>query len=258
MTSLFTLHRQAEQRVPDHQAGVIIGGVGELQLSGRDVADRIDAPVGGLEPLVHHDAGAVVRDAGGVEIEPVGRRLAAGGDQQMACPRSSPRRRRLRTSPPRCRCACLTRTTLTPLRMTTPSRSSWSSTIAAHSGSSLASGAAASSTVTALPSRRNACAISRPIGPAPMTMRCVGPLGEIENRLVGEIRTLVEPRDRRQRRRRSGRDHEAARADFVIVADHDGPAVLECARAPLITRTPSPVKRSAESVGAIAAITRCT
>ena len=75
------LDRQAEQRVPDHQAGVIIGGVGELQLPRRDVADRIDAPVGGLEPLVHHDAGAIVFDAGGFEIEPVDRRLAAGGDQ---------------------------------------------------------------------------------------------------------------------------------------------------------------------------------
>ena len=39
------LDRQAEQRVPDHQAGVIIGGVGELQLPGRDVADRVDAAV---------------------------------------------------------------------------------------------------------------------------------------------------------------------------------------------------------------------
>ena len=55
----------------------------------------------------------------------------------------------------------------------------------------------------------------------------VGPLGEIENGFVGEIRPLIEPRDRRQRRRRSGRDHETARADFDIVADDDGPAVLE-------------------------------
>ena len=39
-------HRQAEQRVPDHQAGVIIGGMRELQLPGGDVADRVDAPIG--------------------------------------------------------------------------------------------------------------------------------------------------------------------------------------------------------------------
>ena len=46
--------------------------------------------------------------------------------------------------------------------------------MAAHSGSSRASGCAASSTVTAAPSRRNACASSRPIGPAPITTRCSG------------------------------------------------------------------------------------
>ena len=97
------LDRQAEQRIPDHQAGVIIGGVGELQLPGRAVADRIDAPVAGFEPLVHRDAGAVIFDAGGFEVEPVDGRLAAGGDQQMNDLRRSPRRPRPQTSPPRCR-----------------------------------------------------------------------------------------------------------------------------------------------------------
>ena len=53
------------------------------------------------------------------------------------------------------------------------------------------------------------------------------PLGEIENRLVGEIRPLVESGDRRHRRRRSGRDHEPARANFDI-ADNERPAILEC------------------------------
>ena len=76
-------HRQAEQRVPDHQAGVIIGGVGELQLSGRTVADGVDAPVAGLELRVHRDAGAVIANAGRIQIEPLDRRLAPGGDQQM-------------------------------------------------------------------------------------------------------------------------------------------------------------------------------
>src|SRR3972149_5719660 len=48
-------HRKTEQRIPDHQTGVIIGGMGELQLSRRTVADRIDASVGGLEFLVYHN-----------------------------------------------------------------------------------------------------------------------------------------------------------------------------------------------------------
>ena len=76
-------HRQPEQRVPDHQAGVIIGGMGELQLAGGGIADGVDAAVAGLELAVDGDAGVVVAHAGGFEAETVERRLAAGGDQQM-------------------------------------------------------------------------------------------------------------------------------------------------------------------------------
>src|SRR5215831_7978580 len=67
-----------------------------------------------------------------------------------------------------------TRVTATLLRTSTPSRASASSTIAAHSPSSRASGCAASSTVTAAPRRRKAWASSRPMAPAPMTIRCCG------------------------------------------------------------------------------------
>ena len=41
----------------------------------------------------------------------------------------------------------------------------------------------------------------------------------------------LEPGNRRQRRRRAGRDHEAARLDLDTVADHDGVAILEARRA---------------------------
>ena len=170
---LVHLHGQAKQRVPDDEAGMIVGEVGELPPA-RDVADGIDAPVGGLEPLVDDDPAAVVCDAGLLEAETVGVRAAAGRDQEMAALDRllavavahhdlDPRVRRARRARPS-----------TPLRRSTPSRASASSTTPAHSASSRASGCAASSTVTAAPSRRKACASSRPIGPAPMTMRCSG------------------------------------------------------------------------------------
>ena len=46
---------QPEQRVPDDDAGVIIGEVGECRAADH-VADGIDAAVGGLELVVHLDA----------------------------------------------------------------------------------------------------------------------------------------------------------------------------------------------------------
>src|SRR5690606_15432177 len=76
-------HGQPEQRVPDHQSGVVIGDVGELQLARGAVADRVDAAVRGLQLAVHSDAGAVVTHAGRFEIEPIDAWLAASRDQQM-------------------------------------------------------------------------------------------------------------------------------------------------------------------------------
>ena len=52
--------RQAEQRVPDHQSGMIIGDMGELQRA-CGVADRIDALVGGAQALVDDDAVRAMR-----------------------------------------------------------------------------------------------------------------------------------------------------------------------------------------------------
>ena len=49
---------------------------------------------------------------------------------------------------------------------------------AGNSGSSFDSARSASTTVTAEPSRRKACAISIPIGPAPMTTRWAGKRGD--------------------------------------------------------------------------------
>ena len=55
-----------------------------------------------------------------------------------------------------------------------------------------------------------------------MTIRCSG--RSVSSKTVSLVRygVCVEARNRRQRRRRAGRDHEAARLDLDAVADHDG------------------------------------
>jgi hypothetical protein len=53
------------------------------------------------------------------------------------------------------------------------------------------------------------------------------PLGELEHRLVGEVGRRREPGNRRQRRRRPGRDHEAARPDLDPRADGYGLSIPE-------------------------------
>ncbi len=95
------LHRQAEQRVPDHQAGMIVGGVGELRLAGGDIADGVDAPVAGLQLAIDRDAGAVVAHAG---------RFEDRGRRPWPCGRWRPADACLRPSPARCRPSMVTAT----------------------------------------------------------------------------------------------------------------------------------------------------
>ncbi len=125
-----------------------------------------------------------------------------------------------------------TRSTFTPLRIVTPSRASASSTTATHSGSSLASGCAAiSSTVTSEPSRRNACASSSPLEPAPMTIRCFGRSRASKTFSLVKYGHCVEAGDRRHHGLRAGGDHEAARPDLepdvFLGPEHHGAGVAE-------------------------------
>ena len=62
-------------------------------------------------------------------------------------------------------------------------------TACTHSASSYPT--AARSHVTLAPRRRNACASSRPVAPAPITTRCSGTV-EVEIRLIGEKRRVLE------------------------------------------------------------------
>ena len=59
---------------------MIIGDMCELRSAG-DVADCVDTPVLGLEPLVDLNAAAVVSNAGRIEVQAVGRGAPAGCDQ---------------------------------------------------------------------------------------------------------------------------------------------------------------------------------
>src|SRR5262249_19533971 len=71
---------QAEQPVPDHQPGLIVGDVGELRPAG-GVADRVDAAVPArAQAPVDADGVAVVADAGAVEAKVFHVETPAGGD----------------------------------------------------------------------------------------------------------------------------------------------------------------------------------
>ena len=61
----------------------MVGGVRKLEAAG-DVADGIDASVGGLEALVDRDAVLVIFDAGGIEAEPDHIGPAPARHQEMA------------------------------------------------------------------------------------------------------------------------------------------------------------------------------
>ena len=74
--------RQPKEQRPDHQAGVIAGDMGEAQRAG-DVADGVDAAVGGPELVRDFYAVGIESDAGLVERQPFDIGGAAGCDQQM-------------------------------------------------------------------------------------------------------------------------------------------------------------------------------
>ena len=68
---------------------------------------------------------------------------------------------------------------------------------------------ATSSTVTCTPNRENACAISAPIAPPPITISEPGSVREPHGVAVGPVRRVREPVDRRRRRVGAGVEHDA-------------------------------------------------
>ena len=181
----------------------------------------------------------------------------AGRDQQMRCPRSSPRPARLDHDLRPCRRRAPTRATLTPARITTPSRAS----CVEHDRGAFR---------IVLGERRRGLQHRHLRAEPAMRLRqleadrpaadddeMLGAALEFEDRLVGEIGRLGKARDRRHRGGRAGRDHEAPRLDLEVSPTATVAASVKRA-APAITCTPRPVKRSFESFGAIAAMTPCT
>ena len=79
--------RQAEERVAQHDAGLVGGGVSELRSDG-GVADGVDPPVAGAQPAVDGDAGGAVLDTGALEIELGQVGAAAHGNQQVRAHKS--------------------------------------------------------------------------------------------------------------------------------------------------------------------------
>src|SRR5665213_630135 len=197
----------------------------ELQLPGRAIADGVDAAVGGFQPLVHCDAGAVVFDPGGGEIEPIGRRLTPGGDKEI-----SAFDRFLVT------CALISHRNSTARVLdvydlyAAADDDAFAFKLIEHDGGAFW-------IVFGQRSRRFE---HRHITTEPTEClrhfqtdrtgannnEAIGLFGEIENGFVSKIRPLVYPWNRRQRRRRFGRNHETSRADFNITHG-DGSAVLE-------------------------------
>ena len=144
--------------------------MGELRPA-RDIADGKGAAVGRAQPRVDGDPLRAGGDPGGGEIErlELGRRPAATSRCEPGDPLAvgelhrDARRRRARRerSRPAGAARCLRRRA---------ARRGGSTS----SGSSRGSSGPRSSTVTRAPSRRCACAISMPIGPPPITIRCSG------------------------------------------------------------------------------------
>ena len=211
---------------------MIVGDVGELRTAG-DVADGVDAPVGRAQRAGRPrcPCGACVMPAAS-RSRPSTFGLPPGGHQQMACRRSSPRRRTRRARPEPWRRPRLDRARPTP----GADRDALARELIEHDRRAFGIVPARAARrlparSRAAPSRRNACASSRPIGPAPMTTRCCGHSVKVEHRLVGEIRRVREAGNRRQRRRRAGRDDKAPRLDLDVVADRDRVGVAEARRA---------------------------
>ena len=164
------LGRQPEQHVPDHDAGVVAGDVGELRPAGH-VADREDAAVGGAETGVGLDALGRELDAGGFEAEAVDIGLAAGGDQQVRAFDPGRRRRARR----RCRCRGARRwRSRRPRADRRLRRSGGRGPRRRGRDRPWAGWLPFCRTVTSAPRRRWACAISMPMGPPPITIRCSG------------------------------------------------------------------------------------
>ena len=148
--------------------------------------DRLEPDVGGVGAPADRDEQLVAHE----------RRRRRSSDERA-------RRRRRATRPSRS----------TPVRTVMPSASNAAATSSPANGSSRASRRSPPSTTVTCsePSRRNACAISTPIGPPPSTRKPARHLARRRRVAVVPGRDVGEALDRRHERRRAGREHDRPR-----------------------------------------------
>ena len=182
IVSTFTGSRN--EGAADHETGVVVRDVGELWAAARPsaVADGVDAPVPRAQADVDGDAAA----CRGRSRRPRARAprcpAAARPRREDGCLRRSraPRRNGARRRPPSSRCSI--RSILIPVWSSTPSLRSARSSTAAISGSSRGQEAGGLRVATSAPSRRKACASSRPDRPAADDDETLRPLREDRTR----------------------------------------------------------------------------
>ena len=180
---------------------MIVGEMGELRPADH-VADGVDAPVGGLEVVIHLDAVRGVGDVGPLEAERLDVGLAAGGDEEMRALKDH-------------RLAVLHEMHADTLhRAFDPLHPR----IGMHYDLRIGEPLDQHGDRVRILVRQKVCRIEHgdvrakhavglselePYGSAAEHDEVLNPLAHIEDRLVGEVGHLVEPRDRRDGRHRS-------------------------------------------------------
>ena len=218
--------------------GVVRGNVRELKPAD-DVADRIDPLVARAQPRVHLDALVAVLDASGLEPEAVDIRAPAGRNQNVTaghsllCPGLLDRDR----DPVTLRGDAFNLNALAQLDALGQQPLAHDlhriGVIFGQEPEQLEH----SNPRAQAPMRLSELAADRTTADHDQMLR---PLGQFEDRLVGQVRHLGQTRKRRHRRRRAGRHHDPARLDAPSVrlqllrpdeacacADHVDPEPLE-------------------------------
>ena len=223
---------QPEERVADHEAGLMVGRLGPVPAAG-DVADGIDAAVGRLQAPVDPDAMLVVFDFGSLKpqtdhIGPASARQqeVAARDRLLAV---GPLKQELVLGIAYCRPVCLRGSgRLRPGGSECPRVRPGPARLRRYSGSSSPSGWP--SVRGPSPRRPAGGRPGQPPGRRPAGPdhdEALGTDGEVERGLDRQVRHRLEFRNGRQRWRRAGGNDEAAGGDLFIAGEGERAASLK-------------------------------
>ena len=200
--------------------------MGELQLAGGAVADGMDAPVRCFQLLVDDDAGFLIANAGRFKPKPIDRRLATGGDKKMRAldffftlGAVNRQRHFAGTMRDRHHLDRAAQHDAIAFELVEDDCRAFG-IVLGERPRRFADGDGAAETAERLRHFQTDRSTADD-----NEMR--GQHVEIENGFVGETRSAVETRDRRQSRRRTGGDDKTAGANFKLIGDGDGALVLE-------------------------------